>query len=106
MILQYDDELSIFYEMSYGKLQVNLSGQRSESGNQATLTLSITSTVRKPNFQTPVLSQGATIWSNLSDMINLVILEYPDHHIMTFEILLLFLILQLSAPADSRIPPR
>ena len=44
MILQYDDELSIFYEMSYGKLQANLSGQRSESGNLATFTLSITST--------------------------------------------------------------
>ena len=92
--------------MRYGKLQANLSDQSSESGNLATFTLSITSTVRRPNFQTPVLSQGATIWPNVSNMINLVILEYPDHHIMTFEILLLFLILQLSAPADSRIPPR
>ena len=76
MILQYDDELSIFYEMSYGKLQVNLSGQRSESGNLATFTLSITSTVIRPNFQTPALSLGATIWSNVSDMVNLESVEH------------------------------
>ena len=86
MILQYDNELSIFYKMRYGKLQANLSGQRSESGNQATFTLSITSTVRRPNFQTPVLIQEATIWANLLVMVNLVILEYPDPHFMTSEI--------------------
>ena len=92
--------------MKWCKLGAKVCNKIPGSHNQVTFTLSITSTVRKSNFQASVLSHGATIWSNVSDMINLVILEYPDHHIMTFEILLLFLILQLSAPADSRIPPR
>ena len=51
--------------MRYGKLQANLSGRSSESCNLATFTLFFTSTVRKPNFQTPDLSQGATIWANI-----------------------------------------
>ena len=68
--------------MRYGKLQANLSDQSSESGNLATFTLSITSTVRRPNFQTPVLSPGATIWANVSDMVNLESVEHPQQHFM------------------------
>ena len=83
--------------MRYGKLQANLSGQSSESGNLATFTLSITSSVRRPNFQTPVLSPGATIWANVSDMVNLESVEHPQQHFMKiifFHFALLFLILQ------------
>ena len=79
--------------MSYGKLQANLSGQSSESGNLATFTLSITSTVRRPNFQTPVLSQGATIWSNVSDMVNLNSVEHPQPHFMKINFLAFIVIL-------------
>ena len=79
--------------MRYGKLQANLSGQRSESGNLATFTLSITSTVRRPNFQTPVLSQGATIWANVSDMVNLESVEHPQPHFMKINFLAFIVIL-------------
>ena len=79
--------------MSYGKLQANLSGQSSESGNLATFTLSITSTVRRPNFQTPVLSQGATIWANVSDMVNLESVEHPQQHFMKINFLAFLVIL-------------
>ena len=79
--------------MSYGKLQANLSGQRSESGNLATFTLSITSTVRRPNFQTPVLSPGTTIWANVSDMVNLESVEHPQQHFMRINFLALLVIL-------------
>ena len=64
-------DLPKIHKMSYGKLQANLSLQSSESGNLAALTLSITSTVRRPNFQAPVLSQGVSaIWSNVSNIVN------------------------------------
>ena len=79
--------------MRYGKLQANLSGQSSESGNLATLTLSITSTVRRPNFQTPVLSQGATIRANVSDMVNLESVEHPQQHFMKINFLAFLVIL-------------
>ena len=79
--------------MSYGKLQANLSGQSSESGNLATFTISITSTVRRPNFQTPVLSQGATIWANVSDMVNLESVEHPEQRFMKIYFLAFIVIL-------------
>ena len=79
--------------MSYGKLQANLSGQSSESCNLATFTLSITSTVRRPNFQTPVLSPGATIWANVSDMVNLESVEHPQQHFMKINFLAFIVIL-------------
>ena len=79
--------------MSYGKLQANISGQSSESGNLATYTLSITSPVRRPNFQTPVLSQGATMWSNVSDMVNLESVEHPQPHFMKINFLAFIVIL-------------
>ena len=83
--------------MRYGKLQANLSDQSSESGNLATYTLSITSTVRRPNFQTPVLSQGATMWSNVSDMVNLESVEHPQQHFMKINFLAFIVILAYSS---------
>ena len=97
LILQYYNQLYISYKMRYGKLQANLSGQRSESGNLATFTLSITSTVRRPNFQTPVLSQGATIWANVSDMVNLESVEHPQPHFMKINFLAFIVILPYSS---------
>ena len=94
--------------MSYGKLQANLSGQSSESGNLATFTLSITSTVRRPNFQTPVLSQGATIWANVSDMVNLESVEHPQQHFMKINFLAFIVILAyiwLSYNTVGLVPP-
>ena len=79
--------------MRYGKLQANLSDQSSESGNLATYTLSITSMVRRPNFQTPVLSQGATMWSNVSDMVNLESVEHPQPHFVKINFLAFIVIL-------------
>ena len=87
--------------MNWCKVGAKLLGWRCESCNLATLTLSITSTVRRPNFQTPVLSQGATIWANVSDMVNLESVEHPQQHFMKiifFHFALLFLILQHCAP--------
>ena len=83
--------------MNWCKLGAKLLGWRCESCNLATFTLSITSTVRRPNFQTPVLSPGATIWANVSDMVNLESVEHPQQHFMKINFLnfaLLFLILQ------------
>ena len=79
--------------MRYGKLQANLSDQSSESGNLATFTLSITSTVRRPNFQTPVLSPGTTIWANVSDMVNLESVEHPQQYFMKINFLTFIVIL-------------
>ena len=79
--------------MRYGKLQANLSDQSSESGNLATFTLSITSTVRRPNFQTPVLSPGATIWANVSDMVDLESVEHPQQHFLEINFLAFIVIL-------------
>ena len=79
--------------MSYGKLQANLSGQRSESGNLATFTLSITSTVIRPNFQTPVFSPRATIWANVSDMVDLESVEHPQQHFLEINLLAFIVIL-------------
>ena len=97
VILQYGNQLSICHKMRYGKLQANLSGQRSESGNLGTFTLSITSTVRRPNFQTPVLSQGATIWANVSGMVNLESVEHPQPHFMKINFLAHIVILPYSS---------
>ena len=79
--------------MRYGKLQANLSDQSSELGNLATFTLSITSTVRRPNFQTPVLSPGTTIWANVSDMVNLESVEHPQPHFMKINFLAFIVLL-------------
>ena len=79
--------------MRYGKLQANLSDQSSESVNLATFTLSITSTVKRPNFQTPVLGPGATKWANVSDMVNLDSVEHPQQHFMKIYFLAFIVIL-------------
>ena len=68
------------HKMSYGKLKANLS----ESGNIATFTLSITRNVRRPDFQTPVVSPGATIWANVFVMVNLKSVEHPQQHFIIF----------------------
>ena len=83
--------------MNWCKLGAKLLGWRCESCNLATLTLSITSTVRRPNFQTPVLSQGATIWANVSDMVNLESVEHPQQHFMKINFLTLIVILAYSS---------
>ena len=79
--------------MNWCKVGAKLLGWRCESGNLGTLTLSITSTVRRPNFQTPVLSQGATMWSNVSDMVNLESVEHPQPHFMKINFLAFIVIL-------------
>ena len=79
--------------MNWCKVGAKLLGWRCESCNLATLTLSITSTVRRPNFQAPVLSQGATIWSNVSDMVNLESVEHPQPHFMKIKFLAFIVIL-------------
>ena len=83
--------------MSYGKLQANPSGGSPESCNLAAFTLSITSTVRRPNFRAPILSQGATIWADASDMINLESVEHPKQHIMKINFLPYAVILPYSS---------
>ena len=90
--------------MRYGKLQANLSDQSSESGNLATFTLSITSTVRRPNFQTPVLSPGTTIWANVSDMVNLESVEHPQQHFMRINFLALLVILAFTWLSYNTVP--
>ena len=86
-------DLPKIHKMSYGKLQANLSGQSSESGNLTAFTLSITSTVKRSNFQTPVLSPGATIWANVSDMVNLESVKHLKQHFMKINFLALIVIL-------------
>ena len=90
--------------MNWCKLGAKLLGWRSESCNIATFTLSITSTVRRPNFQTPVLSQGATIWANVSDMVNLESVEHPQQHFMKINFLTLIVILAYSSLSYNTVP--
>ena len=80
--------------MKWCKLGAKLLGWSCESRNLATFTLSITSTVRRPNFQTPVLSPGATIWANVSDMVlNLESVEHPHQHFLEINFLAFIVIL-------------
>ena len=83
--------------MNWCKLGAKLLGWRYESYNPAIFTLSITSTVRRPNFQTPVLSSGATIWANVSDMVNLESVEHPQQHFLEINFLAFIVILAYSS---------
>ena len=93
--------------MSYGQFQANLSGQSSELGNLATFTpafLFITNTVRRPNFQTPVLSQGATILAKVSDTVNLESVEHPQQHFMKINFSAYIVILPYSSLSYNTVP--